>query len=72
MEKTISALNDKIDLLNKIRCENDVSFYLEVVPELYVGETAPSLNPSLAVIDFCHFTRTEIDIDMYLMDREEL
>lgn len=64
MRKTISGLLDKIDLLKKIRNENDVSFVLEVVPTVCVGESMPCLAPSLDIIDFCHLTRTEIDIDI--------
>lgn len=68
MRKTISSLMDKIDLLNQIRRENDVSFYLEIVPTVYAEDSAPCLAPTLDIIDFCHATRTEIDIDMYVMD----
>ena len=66
MRKTISLLQDKISLLNQIRIENDVTFTLEIVPTIYVGSTNPCLAPSLDVIDFCHATRTNIDIDMYV------
>lgn len=71
MRKTISVLFDKIDLLNRIRKENDVNFYLEIVPTIYAGDTSPCLAPTLDIIDFCHATRTEIDIDMYVYDSEE-
>lgn len=70
MRKTIAPLIDKIALLNKIRMENDVSFYLEIVPTIYCGDINPCLAPSLDVIDFCHTTRTEIDIDMYLLEND--
>ena len=66
MAKTIAILEDKIPLLNKIKEEYDVSFFLEIVPSIYVGDINPCLAPSLEVIDFCHATRTEIDIDMYV------
>ena len=69
MRKTIAGLLDKVDVLEQIRKDFDVSFYLEVVPMLYGGDTAPGLSPSLDVIDFCHATRTEIDIDLYVYDR---
>lgn len=32
------------------------------------GNTAPCLAPSMKVIDFCHSTKTEIDIDLYVMN----
>ena len=66
MRKTISVLQDKIHLLNQIREKHDVSFYLEIVPSIYADDVSPCLAPSLDIIDFCHATRTEIDIDMYV------
>lgn len=71
MRKTISPLLDKIPMLNQIRREYDVCFVLEIVPELYAGDTAPCLAPSLDIIDFCHATRTELDIDLYLYDSDD-
>ena len=65
MRKTIAVLQDKISILNQIKQENDVSFVLEIVPMIYAGDINPCLNPTLDIIDFCHATRTEIDIDMY-------
>ena len=66
MQETIKPLLDKIDILNQIREENDVNFYLEVVPYLYPNNYTPLLAPSLEVMDFCTATRTEIDIDLYI------
>lgn len=71
MRKTISVLQDKIPLLNKIRKEFDVSFFLEIVPTIYAGDVNPCLAPTLDVIDFCHATRTEIDIDMYVYSSDD-
>ena len=70
MRKTISMLLDKIATLNQIREENDVAFFLEIVPSIYVDDINPCLAPPLDVIDFCHATRTQIDIDMYLFNSE--
>ncbi len=70
MRKTISILLDKIATLNQIREENDVEFFLEIVPSICVDDINPCLAPSLDVIDFCHATRTQIDIDMYLFNSE--
>ena len=70
MRKTISILLDKIATLNQIREENDVEFVLEIVPSICVDDISPCLAPPLDVIDFCHATRTQIDIDMYLFDSE--
>ena len=52
------------------REENDVDFFLEIVPSIYVDDINPCLAPPLDVIDFCHATRTQIDIDMYLFNSE--
>ena len=70
MRKTISMLLDKIAILNQIREENDVKFFLVIVPSIYVDDINPCLAPPLDVIDFCHATRTLIDIDMYLFNSE--
>ncbi len=71
MKKTIALLQNKISLLNQIKNEYDVSFFLEVVPMIYTDESTPCLAPSLEIIDFCHATRTEIDIDMYVYDHND-
>ena len=68
MRKTISMLLDKTATLNQIREENDVEFFLEIVPSIYVDDINPCLAPPLDVIDFCHAKRTQIDIDMYLFN----
>lgn len=66
IKETIQPLLDKIDILNQIREENDVSFHLEIVPYLCSTNSTPCLAPSLEVMDFCTATRTEIDIDLYI------
>ena len=71
MKKTIALLQNKISLLNQIKNEYDVSFFLEVVPMIYTDESTPCLAPSLEIIDFCHATRTEIDIDMYVYNHND-
>lgn len=68
MEETIQQLKNKVNILNDIQREYDVSFYLEIVPCLFSYNTKPTLSPSLDVIDFCHATRTEIDIDLYIYE----
>lgn len=69
MEQAIAPFQNKRAALAALRETGDVSFYLEVVPTLYAGEVAPCLAPSLAVMDFCHETRTELDIDLYLPEK---
>ena len=72
MRRTIAPLLDKVDLLNRIREENNVEFWLVIVPEIHAGDTNPCLAPTLDVIDFCHATRTQIDIDMYVFDSTDV
>lgn len=67
MMKTITPLIDKTDLLNQIRNKYVLSYYIEVVPTVYADDINPCLAPSLEVMDFCHATRTEIDIDLYVL-----
>ncbi len=66
MKETIAPLIPKIDILQDIRRQYDVSFYLEVVPTLVYGETTPCLAPSLEIMKFCLDTQTEIDIVLYV------
>lgn len=68
MHITIAPLLDKIDILNEIKNELGVDYTLEIVPTVYSSNASPCLAPSLKVIDFCHATRTEIDIDLYVME----
>lgn len=67
MRATVAPLADKIDVLNKLREENDVEFFLEIVPSVTADEPTPCLAPPLDVIDFCHATRTQLDIDLYVI-----
>lgn len=69
MHKTISQLINKKEELKKIREKFDVEFYLEIVPTLCIDETTPCLAPSMEVVDFCYETRTQIDIDLYLVEK---
>ena len=71
MMKTISDLMPKIPELKEIKNEYDVSFVLEIVPSIYVGESTPCLNPNRAVIEFCYHTDTDIDIDLYVYNSDE-
>lgn len=68
MMRTLQPLLPKIEILKEIKRSNDVSFTLEIVPSIYVGETAPCLAPSAQVIRFCYETDTDIDIDLALFD----
>lgn len=71
MRKNIAPLIDKMDILKQIHENYEVDFVLEIVPTIYSGDKNHCLAPSLDIIDFCHETRTEIDIDLYVMDAME-
>ena len=68
MHFTIDLLLDKVEALNNLKNEFDVDYTLVIVPTVYGDNTSPCLAPSMKVIDFCHKTQTEIDIDLYVMD----
>ena len=70
MHKTLAPLLSKIEILKEIRKEFDVIYVLEIVPTVYRENATPCLAPSMEVIDFCHETRTEIDIDLYVGEKE--
>ncbi len=67
IKQTISALLPKIEVLKQIKAKFDVEYYIEIVPEIYSYNSTPALGPDLEIIDFCHETRTHIDIDLYVM-----
>lgn len=68
---TIEHLAPKINLLQEIKKNFDVNFWLEVVPSVYPGESTPCLAPNRAIIEFCYLTETDIDIDLYVYESEE-
>ncbi len=70
MRKTIAPFEAKAEEIAAIRREYDLKVYLEIVPKIYPDEPTPCLAPGLDIIDFCHATRTEIDIDLYLFEKE--
>ena len=71
MRKTIAPLREKIDVLDGIRRAYDATYFLEIVPVVYAGEESPCLAPPMDIIDFCHVTRTEIDMDLCVMGDEK-
>ncbi len=70
MRETIKDLLPLKEELIKIKNEFDAYLVLEVVPEIYLGESSPCLAPSRDVIEFLYETGTEIDIDLYVYDKE--
>lgn len=67
--ETIKDLNLHIDTLNEIKRKYNVSFSLEIVPEMLVDDVHPAICLNKEIIEFCYLTQTEIDIDMYIYNR---
>ena len=67
MEKTIALLQGKEEILNAIRQEYDVEFFIVTVAKITADESTPTLAPSLTVMDFCHAVRAQIDVDLYVI-----
>lgn len=72
MASTIQPLLKKVNELKKIKKEYDVSFTLEVVPSIYVGDLNPCLAPSAQIIKFCYETDTAMDIDLFVFDSNDI
>jgi hypothetical protein len=72
MLQTIDKLIPKIQELKEIKQKYDVSFTLEVVPTAYVGESTPALGANRKIIEFCYHTETDIDIDLYVYDSNDI
>ena len=67
MLTTITPLLDKVEILKEFKSKNNVKYYLSIVPTVVANSLAPCLAPSLEIIDFCSQTRSEIDIDLYVI-----
>ena len=65
--ETIQDLKEKIPELLKIKDLYDVDFTLMVVAYIYRAET-PILSFDKEIIEFCHLTGTEIDVDTYVYE----
>lgn len=65
IKQTISQLISKTEMLKQIKQKYDVEFCLNIVPQIYLNNPTPSLFFDLDIIDFCHETRTKIDVDLY-------
>ena len=69
VQKIVEELKDKIPLLQQIKKLYDVRFYITIVPSIY-NEEAPIIQFGKEIIDFCHKTRTEIGIHLYVFDKK--
>lgn len=69
MEKTIELLKDKTEILNQIRQEYKCVMVLEIISTVYVNEIVPNFSPSIAVVKFCHDTRTRINMKMVVKEK---
>lgn len=71
MKKTIEPLYSALDFLIEFKRNAKVDYTLQVVPSVYVEESAPCLAPSLEVMSFCCATQTNLDIDLYVYPKED-
>ena len=67
--RIVRELSPHIPTLNKIRELYNVTFSIMIVPHVY-NENAPILGFNSEIIEFCHATKTEIGIDLYVYGRE--
>ena len=65
----VRELTPHIPTLNRIRELYNVSFTIQIAPHIY-HEEAPILWFDHEIIEFCHRTKTEISVDLYIYDRE--
>lgn len=68
--KIVRMLRDKIPVLNEIKRQIDVGYYINIVPHIY-NEEAPAIQMNREIIEFCYLTGTEIGVDIYVYDRED-
>lgn len=61
-------LHDKIPVLNALRQQYAVQFWISVVSVLHPEESTPALSLGHEVIAFCYLTGTQIDVDMYVSE----
>lgn len=67
VDEVIRQLFDKIEMINELKNQFNLSSVLEIV--LYIDtneeQSTPALEHNLKTIEFLHRTQTKTDIDMY-------
>jgi hypothetical protein len=58
-------LKDKINVLNELKSEYDLTYQIGVVPKIYNGET-PALWFDHYIIEFAYKIHAKIDVDQYI------
>ncbi len=66
---TIKNLRNKVSILNQIKEQYDVNYYIVIVPKIY-GEEQPFMNFNKEIIEFCYLSGTTITVDMYINQDE--
>jgi hypothetical protein len=71
--EVLSKLADKIDVINELKSEYDLTSVLEIVIDINTNpdESTPSLCHDLKTIEFLFRTKTTIDVDIYRFDSEK-
>lgn len=72
IENVVEKLFNKIEIINSLKTEYNLTSVLEVV--LYVDtneeKSTPSLSFNSKIIEFLHQTKTETDVDIYRFSSE--
>ena len=68
--KIIDQLYGKIDIINKLKKELDLTSVIQIVMDIDFNpdESTPALGHDLKTIEFLYKTKTTTDIDIYRVD----
>lgn len=71
--EVLSKLDGKIDIINELKSEYDLTSILEIVLDIDTNpnETTPALCHDLKTIEFLFRTKTTIDVDIYRFNSEK-
>ncbi|MDR1793881.1 MAG: DUF4279 domain-containing protein [Erysipelotrichaceae bacterium] len=70
--KTIEDLLPKVELLQSLKAEFDLKYFLRVVLTVYPYNVSPDLSPGAEVISFLYHTGTQFSVDHYCQDPFEV
>ena len=65
VRKTISALGDKISLINQLKLKYDVCSGIMIVPSIVIRDI-PAISFGRDIIEFCYLTSSDIAMDLYV------
>ncbi len=73
MEEVIDKFGDKVEVINKLKYDYQLTSVLEIVMYIDVNteESTPALGHNLKTIEFLYQTQTVTDVDIYRYDSAE-